>query len=121
MTLWPFSLQPMMLPDSIIGSQSNLSTSACRSLLTCASYSIGRRFSSWYPNFSCSVPILRREWVHRVVVVSVRYAGEGGVGTHRFLRPRGDKKGLESESDGGMTERVRAHLHSDLGLQPDAM
>lgn len=37
------------------------------------------------------------------------------------MRPRGDKKGLESESDGGMTERVRAHLHSDLGLQPDAM
>mmetsp|Transcript_13360 Transcript_13360/g.36537 ORF Transcript_13360/g.36537 Transcript_13360/m.36537 type:complete len:220 (-) Transcript_13360:100-759(-) len=60
-TLWPFSLQPMMLPDSIIGSQSNLSTSACRSLLTCASYSIGRRFSSWYPNFSCSVPILHSD------------------------------------------------------------
>ena len=62
-------------------------------------------------------------WVHRVVVVSVGIAGEGrgDPSMRRFLRPRGDKKGLESESDGGMTERVRAHLHSDLGLQPDAM
>ena len=37
------------------------------------------------------------------------------------MRPRGDKNGSESESDGGMTERVMAHLHSDLGLQPEAM
>ena len=58
-TLWPLSLHPMMLPDSMMGSQSNLSTRALRSLATCASYSMGRRFASWYPNFSCSVPILR--------------------------------------------------------------
>ena len=58
-----------------------------------------------------------------MVVVSVGIAGEGrgDPSMRRFLRTRGDKKGLESESDGGMTERVRAHLHSDLGLQPDAM
>jgi len=62
-----------------------------------------------------------------VVVVSVGVAygtlGKGAWGPieGRFLRPRGDKKGSESESDGGMTERVMAHLHSDLGLQPDAM
>jgi len=34
------------------------STNALSSTFTCFSYSMGFRFSSWYPNFSCSVPIL---------------------------------------------------------------
>jgi hypothetical protein len=51
----------MMLDFSMMGSQSKRSTSAWSRARTCASYSIGRREPSWYPNFSCSVPILQRK------------------------------------------------------------